>query len=340
MPGGEMRVLIVSADPRFRLPHSGARPIDYFLADSGDVEGSAGDEADIVYLDSSSMDPDDFSRALSLLKRGRAGRSWGVADPGGLVEDPAELFRDGASDYLGPAVLAGGVDPGRWKRVLDWAEGARPGASAAGDREARGRNGSRSAPKHGGAFPGWASLKAGEERDFYFLYAAPSDPAFVKSKIGETRYQAFKERFRGLFAQALSEADALPWMQNDSAVIYLVPPRTELARAAVIAGLKALLASRIIAHERLGINFPLSLTLALHKGKSPYQPPGKTGTIIADDVNFIHHLGLKRAEADRLTVTAPASDALPEEFMDFFIQAGEFEERCLRHSRRFVSGRL
>jgi len=329
-----MRILVVSGNRAFGLPHAGKKPIDYFLADDGDVEASGRDPADLVYLDRGGMAAEAFAKSLALLKRGRAGRPWGVIDPDGSVDDPAELIRAGASDYIGPGVLDAGVEPGRWKKVLAWSEA--PADEARGEDA---RAGAGHPKRRAEDFPGWAALKPGEVREFYFFYAAPSEPAMVKAKIGDTRYQAFRERFRAYFSQALAEAGGIAWMQNDSAVIYLIPPDHAFARAAVIAAVKALLSATHVAYERMGLTFPLAMTLALHKGRTAYQPPGRTGKIISDDVNFIHHLGIKRAEKDRLTVTADAADALPRELCDLFVPAGSFEERSLRHSRRFAPGR-
>jgi hypothetical protein len=329
-----MRILVYSADPSFELPHAGKSPLDFFLNDVSAAWEAGADEADLIYLDRSGLAKKDFDRLISRLSAAGPGLAWGVLDPQGLVEDPAALFHQGACDYLGGESFHRGVDAHRWKRALAF-HGRAGGGSASGT-EAKPASLSVGSKRIEAPFPGWHALRPGEEREFYFLYAAPSDAAFLKSKIGETRFQAFKERFQTLMSQLLAEAEAQAWIRNDTAVLFLVPPLRVRAAAAVTACLRALLCAPLIGYERFGLEVPLSLTFALHRGSSPYQPPGRTGTLVSDDVNFIHHLGQKRAQGERLTVTETAAEAIPPELADLFVPDGCFEERELRRSRLFL----
>jgi hypothetical protein len=326
-----MKVLVLSSDPNFELPHSGKSSLSFFLSDASEAASFRDSEADLVYLDRSGLKAEAFKRYAGQLKKRCLVAAWGVIDREGEIDDPAALFHEGASDFIGPAVYERGVDSARFKRVLDFISAPAQVRAAA------------PAPRPLGEeppdeFPGWSSLRPGTEGEFYFLYAAPTDPSFLKAKIGETRYRSFKERFLAYFSQALAEAEALPWIQNDTAVLFLVPPQKAKARLAATICSRVLVSAPLLGYERFGLEVPLSLTLALHKGKTAYQPPGKTGTVISDDVNFIHHLGAKKAQGERLTVTKEAAEAIPKELLDLFVQAGAFEEREICHSRRFIRG--
>ena len=127
-------------------------------------------------------------------------------------------------------------------------------------------------------------------------------------------------------------------METEENSLFLIPPRAPNARAAVEASLKMILNSRLISLEKLGLSFTLDFTFAMHYGKTAFRAPGKTGTVVSEPVNYIFHLGTKRAEAGRLTLSDEVPEgALPEGLADLFSPAGVFEEIPLRHSRRFIS---
>jgi hypothetical protein len=325
-----MRILVYSARPDFELAHAGKAALPYFLAGAAEAALFSPQDADLAYLDRSALSPSEFERLRAHLRKRCGAAAWGVIDPDGQVGDPASLFHEGASDYLGPAALAKGLSQERFARAAEFRSAGEEPKSAATN---------AAAPKAREAdFPGWSALEPGKEGEFYFLYVSPSDPAFLKSKIGEPRYQALKERLHQAMTQMLSDSKALSWIRADSAVLFLIPPSAVLARAAVVAAAKCLLSAPLLGYERFSLEVPLALTFALHRGTCPYMPPGRTGTVVADDVNFIHHLGRRGAESERVTITESAADAIPKELEYMFTPAGYFEEREIRHSRRFVRG--
>jgi hypothetical protein len=96
------------------------------------------------------------------------------------------------------------------------------------------------------------------------------------------------------------------------------------------------MAGNVTGFENLGLSIPVHFTFALHYGKTVYHKPGTTGTVISDAVNFIFHVGTKRAEPGRLTVSGETpAGVIPEGLEDMFLKAGEFEGRSIVHSRRF-----
>ena len=155
--------------------------------------------------------------------------------------------------------------------------------------------------------------------------------------IGENAFSALRLRLRELLQHRLKEAESLLWMDTESNCLFLIPPRAACCKAAIKAVLKIILNSRLIGIEKLGLSIPVEFTFALHYGQTTYQTPGKTGSIISESVNYIFHLGTKKAEAGRLTVSDDVpEEALPEGLLDLFNPAGLFEGIPIRHSRRFI----
>jgi len=290
---------------------------------------------DLSYIDLRGLDVEAGRKAVQTLRRRCSGSSWGVFDPEGTVADPAALFFAGASDYIGPAVIRAGVDAARFKAAL--ASTRRRDSTAEGEAEAgslAAAGCADGAPE--GGFGGWKAIRPGSSYPFCFVYATASSQANLKTSLGEAGYVAFRDRLRHIMQQGLAEADALLWMETDSSALYLVPPYAANASAAIEFCLRTLLGAPLIGYERLCLPFPLDFTFAIHSGTTEFEPPGKTGNIVSEAVNFSYHLGVKRAEPGRVTISADAAGlAVPGRFSDLFVPAGSFEGRSIFHSRRF-----
>jgi len=155
--------------------------------------------------------------------------------------------------------------------------------------------------------------------------------------IGESAFSTVKNRLRDTLQQNLAGADALPWMETEGNSLFLIPPKSANCKAAIEAALKMILSSRLICIEKLALSIPLEFTFALHYGQTTFQTPGKTGAVISETVNYIFHLGSKKAETGRLTLSGDVPDeAIPEGLSGVFNPAGMFEGIPIRQSRRFV----
>ncbi|MDR1420736.1 MAG: hypothetical protein LBI86_10210 [Treponema sp.] len=298
---------------------------------------------DMSYLDISDLDPAEIKKALALLKKICAASHWGIFDPKGRHSDPASFFFEGASDYLGKTAAAG-LSAKRLNAAVSWrgdlpgGKAADPSGTANGAAKAPEIPPKKSAKLFPGKFEGWKSIRTGTVAPFLFLYAALSTGGgALGSRLGEAAFTVVRNRLREFLQQRLAGASALLWMESESNFLFLVPPYTALAKAAVTAGLKLVLAAPLAGIENLGLSMPVDFTVALHYGKTPFQAPGKTGTVISDAVNFVFHLGAKHAEPGRLTMSeeVPAA-AVPPGLAGLFISAGEYEGFAIRHSRRFT----
>jgi hypothetical protein len=299
-------------------------------------------KGDVLYLDISGMEKGALKKALGTLKRAAA--PWGIMDPKGEAADPAEFFFSGASDYIDPKVIKEGLKEKRLAAALAWKNPGR-------QKEETGKTGSERSDKEGlplvmdvklpsGKFAGWSSVKTGTMAPFFFLFVSvEGDKGSFRDTLGEAAFTGVRNRLRVFLQQRFESSKALLWIESESNSLLLIPPRTPLIREALVSSLKILMAAPVIGFENLGLNFPVRFTFALHYGKTIYRAPGKTGTVISDAVNFIFHLGTKRADPGRLTLSGetPAS-VIPAGLEDMFLKAGEFEGRSLVHSRRFLTG--
>ena len=288
---------------------------------------------DQVYLDISGLSPAEIKKGIAQLKKSAV--FWGIIDPKGAVEDPALYFFGGAGDYIGPALVKKGLTKKRFSEALSGAAGKKDTVQAG---KGIGSLDSKKMPKlPGGKFEGWKSIRPGTNEAFFFLFITLSKKINLRALFGDAAFDLIKKRLRDLFQQSLREADALLWMETENNSLFLVPPRAANCRAAIEAALKLIMNSRLIGLEKLNLPIPLEFTIALHYGKTTFQAPGKTGAVISESVNYIFHLGSKKAELGRLTMTeAVPEEAVPDGLKDLFQNAGVFEGIPVSHSRRFT----
>ena len=299
---------------------------------------------DQVYVDISGLTLADLKKTLAPIKK--CGAFWGVIDPMGVSEDPASFFFDGAIDYIGPALIKKGLSKKRFALAFSQAieksspedtgtANKRPAKKASGKTE---KTDKKKDPKLlAGKFEGWKSVRPGATDTFFFLFVSLSGKSDLRSSVGEVSFKTVKNRLNDVLQQCLWKANALLWMETEGSSLFLVPSGLPYGKAAIEETLKIILNSKLIGLEKLGLTVPVDFTCALHYGQTVFQAPGKTGSVISETVNYIFHLGSKKAEAGRLTI----SDDIPEEvlsggLMEFFTPAGVFEGIPVRHSKRFV----
>ena len=286
---------------------------------------------DQCYLDIYGLTQAQLGKALGLLKNSAV--FWGIIDPKGKAEDPALFFFMGAGDYIGPALVKKGLSKKRFAAALSKPDDKKsPKKPADGKAEINKKIQKLPADK----FTGWKSIHPGKTDFFFFLYFSLSEKSTIRAYAGETAFAVLKKHLRDVLQHYLWEANALLWMETEESSLYLIPPRAANCRAAVEASLKMILNSHLIGIEKLNLGIPVEFTFVLHYGKTIFQEPGKTGTVISEPVNYIFHLGAKKAEAGRLTVSDHVPpEAVPNGLLDFFNPAGIFEGIPIRHSKRF-----
>ncbi|MCX7023193.1 MAG: hypothetical protein NT080_01065 [Spirochaetes bacterium] len=230
--------------------------------------------------------------------------SVGIIDPGGDITDPASLFFAGAMDYIGPALLKAGVDIARL-------EDAAVRAGAATDDEETG-------------FPGWKKLVEGREYRFMFCYAAICDQSGLRERIGEKRLAALKDAYASYMANVFMEANGLLWMKDQTGIL-LIFPEDVAGEPPIKLAFELLMNRAIVGYEVFHLEVPVGFKFVFHTGSTVWRHPGSTGSIVSEDVNFIHHLALRHAGDNRITVSSECEDAIPAPIDDLFSPGAKFE---------------
>lgn len=269
-----------------------------------------------VYLDARGLGTDALRDAVAWISA-RPGVAWGVLDPEGSVADPAGLFFSGASDYLGPGALP--VDEPRLRQALVRARRADEAQE----------------PEPARSFPGWAKLKDGKEYDFLFWHAAVADADGLREAIGEKRLAHLKEAFSAHMAEIAEGLDGKAWIFDAKGVLLVFPPVPE-GDSPVLAALELLLDRALVGYEVFRLEVPLSFRFAFHLGRAPWRPPGATGTVVSDDVNFIFHFANRGGHDGRIVVSCACADLVPRQIADLFSPGAAFEGRETLVSRRFL----
>ncbi|MDR2767751.1 MAG: hypothetical protein LBB82_05430 [Treponema sp.] len=293
---------------------------------------------DLTYLDIIGYTAADLKKAAALLKRRCKDAPWGIIDLKGSCKDPAVWFFEGAADYIGPAALKNAGSK-RYQTAAGWKLAANGGGGP------EQKNDAAAAPKSFGqtiklnttAFAGWKTVASGSKVNVYLLYVSFQGKTSLQSRFGEAAYNQLYKRLLAYLNRNLQDTEALLWMDTGKDCLFIIPPRENCANAAVVSCLRMLLAAPLVSLETLGLNIQANFVFALHFGAITYLPPGKTGTVVSDAVNFIFHLGSKKAEPGRLTISGetPHVTILPR-LMGDFVNAGNFEGRDLVQSRKFT----
>ncbi len=281
------------------------------LADDADVQSprsvgrtiAAAAEEGFPYLDASGADERAFRKKVAELAD--KGIAFGVLDPLGAIADPASLMFAGAKDYVGPALFKAGVDAARLE-------------------DAAVRSGAREGEGQATAFPGWRKLVEGREYRFLFCYSAICDQAGLRGKIGETRLAALRDSYAAHMASVFMETNGLLWMKDQNGIL-LVFPEDPAGESPVKIAYELLVNRALIGYESFRLEVPIGFKFVFHAGATVWRRPGSTGSVVSEDVNFIHHLALRHAEDDRITVSGTCLKAIPPQIEDLFSAGAKFE---------------
>lgn len=269
-----------------------------------------------IYLDARGLETEVLHEAATWLA-GHPNLAWGVLDPDGTVDDPAMLFFAGAGDYLGPGTLP--VDEARLRYAL-----------------ARARRDDESPePEQARSFPGWSKLREGKEYDFLFCHASIGAVEQLREAIGEKRLAKLRESFAAHMAEIAEGLDGKAWIMDSHGLLLAFPPKG-LADSPVLAAFELLLDRALVGYEVFKLEVPLTFRFAFHSGSAPWRPPGATGTVVSEDVNFIFHLANRGGHDGRITLSAACADAIPPQIADLFQPAPAFEGHEILVSRRFL----
>jgi len=295
---------------------------------------------DVSYFDVSGLSAEEIKKTLNQIKKSCGAAPWGIIDPKGSVKDTAALFFEGACDYLGPALMIeSGVDAKRLKEVLAWRK--HQPSTEGGDKSAS-ADGKGGFIKSGiklpaaSAFPGWNKMQVGKSMPFYLLYCALQGKVALDSRLDDKTVAQIHKNFLTHLDENLQDSDGLLWMNTGKDCLFLIPPRAKCVEEAIKACVRMVISAPQIVLETLDLSIPSNIVFALHYGTLSYKQPGKTGTVVSDAVNFIFHLGAKKSQPGRLTISGDLPDVtVPQNLQDLFIPAGEYEGRKIWQTKRF-----
>jgi len=299
---------------------------------------------DLTYVDITDLSPAEYKKTLAQLKECCADSQWGIIDPKGTVKDIAALFFEGASDYLGPTVLKGseGIEAKHLKEAQIWRKEFKNAVISAKEVGKAGKGTAASLPKTGiklpaaSSFPGWNKMPSGKNAFFYLLHCSLHGKNPLDTKLDDKALAQVHKRFANFLDNNLEKGNGLFWVNSGKDCLFLLPPIAKCAEEAIKSCIGMLVSAPLIVMETLGVKFPVNIAFSLHYGSLNYKPPGRTGTVVSDAVNFIYHLGLKKAEPGRLSISGELPDGtIPKSLEDIFVYAGEFEDRKIWHTKKF-----
>ena len=308
---------------------------------------------DISYIDVFGFSAIEIKKAITRLKKFCGAAPWGIIDSKRSVWDPAELFFDGASDYLGSEFFKEDIiEPKRIKAASQWhsmftgseAEAVKKKTQSSTKNVAAGSSAQKSekllktkikiAPAS--LFPGWTNMQTGKIMPFYLMYCALHGKTALNARLGEKGYGYLQQRLLTYLFQNFRDSDGLIWMDSGKDFLFLLPPRLKNAEHAIQACIRMLASVPLITMEIFGLSIPVNFVFTLHYGSISYSPPGKTGTVVSDAVNFIFHLGNKKSEPGRLTISDEIPNgSIPKVLEDCFVPAGDYEGREIWHTKKF-----
>jgi hypothetical protein len=245
--------------------------------------------------------------------------SWGVLDPSGESEDPAEYFFAGGRDYIGARLFKAGAEPERLAAAVSYAS----------------RCGDCAKEAEQPALGGWDGLAEGRQIEVRFCYAALADRDGLAERIGEARLGRLREEFAAFLESWSKECGGIVWIRDSGGCLLLFPPEDVQANP-VLCAFKLLLDRALIGYEGFRLSTPISFRFVFHAGRTTWRKPGATGTVVSEDVNYAFHLGQRAVGDGQVIISEAAASSIPSGLRDLFCSAGTFEGHGLTASRRFI----
>jgi len=276
----------------------------------------------LLYADASSFPKAGLAQTLRLLAKAE-GSIFGVIDPKGAVVDVASLFHDGAADYIGAAQLKKGLAKSRFSSIMKFKNIETPDERRKAIRKDYILSGSD-----------WKGVRQGHEYTFCFLFIELDDKNALKS-AGPEQFSVMTAAFRQYVEEKVAPFNGRLWMWMDYGGLVIFP-FDGTATGAVEAALRLMVNRVLMSAEIIKLDIALSFRIALHIGNTQYKGKGDTGTIVADSINSVFHLGQKFAEPGCLYCTEDIFLLAPRGMKDYFVPAEEYEGRNILRMKRLV----
>lgn len=275
----------------------------------------------LVYLDIAKINSSDIKKNLNILKK-QSSLHYGIIDTKGSVEDIADLFHDGASDYIGSKLLKKGIQAKRIQKVLSLKTIEPPD-----DKPARQKI--KYIPSKS-----WKEVEAGKEYTFCFMLVELDNKNELK-KLSSNLFSSIANTFHDYLEDTVTPLGGKIWIWMDFGGLILFPFDGKKCES-IEAAFKLMLARKLISAEYIHLDLELTYRVAMHIGNTAYKKRGSTGNIVSDSINSVFHLGQKYTEQGGFYLTDEVFSFTPEGLIDHFVPAGEYEGRNILRMKRIL----
>lgn len=279
----------------------------------------APDTAVLYYIDISSLEETQVKRTVTQLQKTDL-MHYGIIDPKNTIIDIAQLFFNGAVDYIGKSLLKENLKP---KRLVTAAELI---TSKIQEKQPAEEAPEKARPEYILSSDGWKGIKSNQEYTFTMMYVELDNIKEIKRTYGVNQFDKLTETFQKFIEETVTPLNGKLWMWMDYFGLILFPFDGESCQA-IETCFKLNLNRPLICYEKFDFDFSFTFKIAIHIGNTLYKKRGATGDIISDSINSIFHLGQKYAEPGYLYITEDAVDYIPKQLADYFKPAGYFENR-------------
>ncbi|MCP4132230.1 MAG: hypothetical protein GY754_14760 [bacterium] len=282
-----------------------------------------------IYVDISNNTAADIAKTAKFLAK-QKGLCFGLIDSKGAVSDTAELFFNGASDYIGKGLFKEGIPVKRLKQAIDFKlpEAGSPPAADKIEETIQKTAAKKNASKANYILTGnsWKEIKPGKEYTFCFMFVELDNQAYIKKHLSGALLNDFTSAFHDILEETVAPINGQVWMWMDFCGLILLPFDGKKCDA-IQTGFKLMLDRKIISFEDYPFNTLLSYRIALHIGNTLYKNRGNTGTIVSDSINSVFHLGQKYAKPNTFSLTEDVVEFIPEGLEEWFMPDAKFEGR-------------
>lgn len=250
---------------------------------------------------------------------------WGICDPKGDLQDPAQMMRMGFIDYIGKDLCKQGYSAKRFAEVNEFI--GKNAKSITSDEKKQ-----SSYIVSGNE---WKSIRIGSEYTFCMMYVELDRTKEIKrSHFGSGSINP-AEMFKGFVEKSVHPFGGKIWMWMDfcGLVLFLFDGKENIAASS---GVKLMLDGSIFSIEESFFGTVMSFKSAVHIGNTVFRKRGDTGEIISDSINSVFHLGQKFTEFGDMTITEEALLLAPSGLSKLFIPEDEYEGRNIFRLRRQI----
>ena len=278
----------------------------------------------MVYFDFSGLEQSDLEKHRRSLAKNRS-IFFGALDPTQQITDVAELFHDGAVDYLGKAAIKEGISAKRIKKVRQYLERNR------GDDLEQFETKPDAAQPFGESGEDWDKIVVGKEYTFCMMFIELDGAAEMEKKYGRKNLDIALSSFKQYIDISVKPFNGRIWIWSSfgGLVLFpLVPKKSDPVKC----GFRIMLFKHLYdIEESVFPNF-ISLRIAVHIGRTVYTKIN-TGQIISDTLNSVFHLGQQHAKPGKFYMTEDVLRIRHPAFADYFVEDGTFEGRKIYRMR-------